>query len=292
MPAVVQPDQNDDLSFVHSSVAPVMDIDFAFPEPTVTVSPLSRNKRQNALGAKSSTLFGNRQQDGSATSADGREGENLDSADASTNQSAHSYSLDKGWDVNSSEQQDALGLGHGQASARQDAADTSGFGRHDRLDGSLTGKSGGNNWPGQTTESALSRGLASQRQSVSEIIRESSRFSSQPDFYRPSQSFEAPENYGPGATSQTSGLGAREPDSSEPSHLPPVSSYFSEGNSRSATRLQDAMPEMRAWEAPASREPVFRQESRPDYAPPPPPPAPADHKARLDWPKLPGSLGN
>ena len=294
MPAVAHPDDAEDLSFGHSSVEPVTDMDYVIPETaTVNVVPFNRGKRQDAGNGKSTSLFGNRRQDGSLESADERGQDDSDDPDSATNQYKSSYSMEKGWDADSSQRLEDLGLGYGTAGSRQDPSDI--YLRRDRQNDPQSGRNSGKDWPGQT-DGASSKGFGSQKQSVTDILRQQSRYNSQLDLFKQSQSqgLDSPETYGQPATSSLQSIAPRDADKYEDNLFSPGNPFsIQENSSRQGQGVQDALPDVRAWETPASRDPVPQQVYKPVYVPPSQGQPPVDsHPARLALPKIPGAINN
>jgi hypothetical protein len=289
MPAVVHPDDHaDDLAFGHSSMDPVLDLDFVPQTATVSILPRAHSKKQNGLDGKSDSLMGDRQTDDPWRSADEQGDDNSDDAsNSSTNQLK--YSLQKGWN-SSSQKADDLDLGYGKDGSAQDSSDIDS--RRDRQTDTVLGKNGEKGLPGQMDGSS-SRSFGSPRQSVMEILRGQSQYSEELEMYKHNLGSDQPESYGAldqSPLSSTSPL--RDADRPSESQFSPVNTYSPEETStRQALGLQVPPPETHAWQTPPSSDPGSQYNPAPAYVPPPPVQSTSQsHPAVLKWPGMPGAI--
>jgi hypothetical protein len=269
-PAVERPQDEDvKLSLGRSSMDPVAEMGYFPPQPAMIILPSKFKNRLDGLG-------------GGLENADGRQGDELDSADSATNQ----ISPQKNWDFGSTRESE-LGLGYREDGSGQDSADP--YARRDRLNDPQSGKIGQKDWTGRA-DSSYSKAFGSQKASLFDLIRQTQlRFSPQYDSSKFAPASGEADSYvmpsmpttDPGAVTKTD---------LQPS---PGGDYSLDGRSsrQPEADLRGPMPDLRALDAPSARDPLYQQNSKPQYVPPSQGRGSSvSHDAVLRFPKKPGSI--
>jgi hypothetical protein len=266
IPVIVKPDDHaDELALNHSSMAPVADLDFAPQSTTITILPRNRTKSKNGLDSKSDSFRDDRRMEDPWANADDQAGDNSDASnDSATNQLR--IGMPKDW-TRTSQRSDDLGLGYGADDSGNSSSDA--YLRDQKADETMS-----KNLEKQkslTVELESSRGLGPTRESVMDILRGQSQYSTEVELYRHGQSSDLPQSYGPADQTPMSSTSPLRADyRSSESMFSQGSSYVPDSYTHQSFGSQSPATAYNPWEAPSSANPGSQYNPTPAYVPPPP----------------------